>query len=124
VVLLHGEQATDRAQHHHSGVMQESTHLLLVVKLEQLLMQISGQSIKANKMIRFKKLFTENAINLPDKEDTLDIDRKDMPQVKSADVKDFIAYLKKNDIYTEKKLVDPSKLKATQGQFHKEKIVI
>jgi len=85
-------------------------------------MQISGQSTKANKMIRFKKLFTENAINIPDKEDTLDIDRKDMPQVKSADVKDFIVYLKKNDISTEKKLVDPSKLKATQGQFHKEKI--
>jgi len=74
-------------------------------------------------MIRFKRLFVENTIDVPEKEDTLDIDRKDMPQViKSTDVKDFISYLKTNGIITNKRLVDPSKLKATQGQFHKEKI--
>ncbi len=73
-------------------------------------------------MIRFKQLFKENTIEVPDRENTLDIDRKDMPQVKSDDVKDFLVYLKKNKISTEKKLIDPSDLKATQGHFHKEKI--
>lgn len=73
-------------------------------------------------MKRFKALLAEASIDVPEKKDTLDIDRKDMPQIKSDDVKDFLSYLKKNDITTDKKLVDPSKLKATQGQFHKEKI--
>jgi hypothetical protein len=73
-------------------------------------------------MKRFRTLLKEASIEVPEKKDTLDIDRKDMPQIKSGDVKDFLSYLKKNDITTEKKLVDPSKLKATQGQFHKEKI--
>jgi hypothetical protein len=73
-------------------------------------------------MLRFNQFFKENTIKVPDRGDTLDIDRKDMPQVKSDDVKDFLNYLKKNNITTEKKLVDPSSLKATQGHFHKEKI--
>jgi hypothetical protein len=73
-------------------------------------------------MKRFKALLVEASIDVPEKRDTLNIDRKDMPQIKSDDVKDFLSYLKKNDIITDKKLVDPSKLKATQGQFHKEKI--
>lgn len=73
-------------------------------------------------MKRFKILLAEASIEVPEKKDTLDIDRKDMPQIKSDDVKDFLSYLKKNDIATDKKLIDPSKLKATQGQFHKEKI--
>jgi hypothetical protein len=73
-------------------------------------------------MKRFKALLVEASIDVPEKENTLNIDRKDMPQIKSDDVKDFLSYLKKNDITTDKKLVDPSKLKATQGQFHKEKI--
>ena len=64
----------------------------------------------------------EASIEVPDKKETLDIDRKDMPQIKSSDVQDFLKYLKKNNVSTEKKLVDPSDLKATQGQFHKEKI--
>lgn len=73
-------------------------------------------------MKRFKALLSEVSIEVPERDNTLNIDRKDMPQIKSADVKDFLSYLKKNDIKTEKKLVDPSKLRATQGQFHKEKI--
>ena len=85
-------------------------------------MQISGRNIKVTRMIRFKQHMYENSVTIPERKDTLDIDRKDMPQVKSSDMKDFIKYLRTNGITTNKKLVDPSKLKATQGQFHKQKI--
>jgi len=61
-------------------------------------------------------------IKIPSKKSTLDIDRKEMPQVASKDVVNFIRHLKKNDIKVTRKKVDPSSLNATQGQFHKKKI--
>lgn len=72
-------------------------------------------------MIRFKNLY-EASIEVPERKDTLDIDRKDMPQVKSGDLKHFLAYLKMKGISTTKRVVDSEDLKATQGHFHKEKI--
>lgn len=71
---------------------------------------------------RLKKFLLEYSVTVPERKNTLDIDRKDMPQVKKDDMAHFLKYLEKNDIYTEKKEVDPKKLKATQGHFHKEKI--
>ena len=71
-------------------------------------------------MKRFKSFY--EGIEVPNKEDTLDIPRREMPQVKKGDMSDFISYLRKNGVSTDKKLVSPNKLKATQGHFHKEKI--
>ena len=61
-------------------------------------------------------------ISVPNREDTMDIDRKDMPQIKSHDMKGCLNHLKDDDVVTVKKTVDPSKLNATQGHFNKGKI--
>jgi hypothetical protein len=68
------------------------------------------------------KSFKSTVIKIPSKTNTLGIDRKNMPQVKSTDLEDFISYLKKKGVNTTKKSVDASKLKASQGNFDKEKI--
>lgn len=73
-------------------------------------------------MKRFKSFIREFDIVVPSKRDTMDIQRKDMPQIKSKDLKDFFVFLKKNSVKTIKKSVDPTKLKATQSQFDKGKI--
>lgn len=72
-------------------------------------------------MKSFKKFINEN-IEVPDRKDTLDIDRKEMPQIKSKDLGDFFKHLKDKNISSEEKTVDPSKLNASQGHFHKQKI--
>lgn len=49
--------------------------------------------------------------------------RKDMPQIKSYDVKDFLSFLKKEEgVSHDVRKIDASKLKPTQNQFHKQKI--
>lgn len=73
-------------------------------------------------MKRFRQLIRENAIVVPERKDTMDIDRKDMPQIETKDLKHFFNYLKKNNVKSIQKTVDPKILKATQGHFHKEKI--
>lgn len=73
-------------------------------------------------MKRFRKHITERAVDVPEKEDTMGIPRRDMPQIDSKDLKHFFDHLKKNDITATKRTVDPSKLKATQGHFNKSKI--
>lgn len=61
---------------------------------------------------------------LPSKSETLKIDRKDMPQIKGKDVKDFLQFLKiSHGVTSSKANIDPSILTATQQQFHKAKIV-
>ena len=75
-------------------------------------------------MKRFRQLIRENAIIVPERKDTMDIDRKDMPQIETKDLKHFFNYLKKNNVESIQKTVDPKILKATQGHFHKEKINI
>lgn len=61
-------------------------------------------------------------VDLPSKSKTLGIDRKEMPQIDGKHTNDFISYLKRNGVSSSKKKMDPNKLKATQHQFHKEKI--
>lgn len=73
-------------------------------------------------MKSFKSFIREFDVVVPSKRDTMDIQRKDMPQIKSKDLKDFFVFLKKNSVKTIKKSVDPTKLKATQSQFDKGKI--
>jgi len=73
-------------------------------------------------MKKFKSFIREFDVKIPSKKDTMDINRKEMPQIKSKDLNDFFNFLKKNNVKTIKKTVDASKLKATQGQFDKSKI--
>lgn len=73
-------------------------------------------------MKSFKSFMREFDVVVPSKKDTMDIQRKDMPQIKSKDLKDFFVFLKKNNVKTIKKSVDPKKLKATQSEFDKGKI--
>jgi len=72
-------------------------------------------------MKRFKTLIKE-AVAVPEKEDTMGIPRREMPQIDSKNHKHFFDHLKKNNLSVVKKTVDPSKLKATQGHFNKTKI--
>lgn len=72
-------------------------------------------------MKTFRQFILEK-VEVPSKSKTLGIDRKDMPQIDSKHTSDFISYLKKNGVSSSKKRVDSNKLKATQHQFHKEKI--
>jgi hypothetical protein len=67
-------------------------------------------------------LILEFYVVVPDAKKTMGIPRKEMPQINSTDLSDFIKFLKKNGINTTKKIVDPNTLKATQGQFDKSKI--
>jgi hypothetical protein len=73
-------------------------------------------------MKRFKTLIKEAALAVPDKDETMGIPRREMPQIDSKNHAHFFNHLKKNNISATKRTVDPSKLKATQGHFNKEKI--
>lgn len=73
-------------------------------------------------MKRFRAIIQENALVVPDRKDTMDIDRKDLPQIEAKNLRHFFNYLKKHNIESVRKSVDPNGLKATQGHFHKEKI--
>lgn len=66
--------------------------------------------------------FISETVVVPDRENTLDIDRKDMPQISSNNMKHFLSYLDKKSIRHKEQTIDPNALKATQGHFHKEKI--
>lgn len=73
-------------------------------------------------MKRFRAHLAEQTVDVPEKEDTMGIARRDMPQIDSKDLNHFFSHLKKSDVSAIKRTVDPSKLKATQGQFNKSKI--
>jgi hypothetical protein len=73
-------------------------------------------------MSKQENIILEFDVSVPEKRQTMNIPRKDMPQINSGDVADFINFLKKNKISTTKMMVDPNDLKATQGQFDKSKI--
>lgn len=73
-------------------------------------------------MKRFTKFIAERALEVPAKKDTMKISRKDMPQIKSNDIKTFLADLNKKGVKTVKKTVSADSLKATQGEFDKAKI--
>tara|TARA_R110000782_G_scaffold132706_2_gene224861 strand:- start:83 stop:520 length:438 start_codon:yes stop_codon:yes gene_type:complete len=70
-------------------------------------------------VFRFKSYIIEK-MNIPAK--SMGIERKEMPQINSADVNDFILYLKTLGVSATSEKLDPKKLTATQNQFHKEKI--
>lgn len=72
-------------------------------------------------MKTFRQYILEK-VEVPSKSKTLGIDRKEMPQIDGKHTSDFISYLKKNGVSSSKKKLNPNKLKATQHQFHKEKI--
>lgn len=73
-------------------------------------------------MIKFSEFLFESSLFVPAREDTLGIDRKDMPQIAEKDYNHFFNHLTKSGINHSVNTIAPSKLKATQGQFHKEKI--
>ena len=65
----------------------------------------------------------ELRIEKPDPKDTLGVKRKDMPQVKSDDYAEFIAYLKKNGATFTKETIPARDLKAMQKEFSDEGIM-
>ena len=65
----------------------------------------------------------ELKIEKPDPKDTLGVKRKDMPQVKSDDYAEFIAYLKKNGATFTKETIPARELKAMQKEFSDEGIL-
>lgn len=54
---------------------------------------------------------------------SLDIDRKNMPQVSEKDMPDFISYLEDSGITVKKQGIEVSKLKATQKHINPEKVI-
>ena len=65
----------------------------------------------------------ELRIEKPDPKDTLGVKRKNMPQVKSDDYKEFIAYLQKNGAKFTKETIPARDLKAMQKEFSDEGIM-
>ena len=71
----------------------------------------------------FEGQVQELKIQKPDPKDTLGVKRKDMPQVKSDDYAEFIAYLKKNGATFTKETIPARELKAMQKEFSDEGIL-
>src|SRR5210317_1281337 len=71
----------------------------------------------------FEGQVQELKIEKPDPKDTLGVKRKDMPQVKSDDYAEFIAYLKKNGATFTKETIPARELKAMQKEFSDEGIL-
>ena len=71
----------------------------------------------------FEGQVQELKIEKPDPKDTLGVQRKDMPQVKSDDYAEFIAYLKKNGATFTKETIPARELKAMQKEFSDEGIL-
>jgi hypothetical protein len=69
-------------------------------------------------MLTFKQFIYE--IVVPSK--TKGVARTEMPQIRAKHMDKFLDYLKKNNVKVKKTVVQPSKLKAIQGEFDKEKI--
>jgi len=65
----------------------------------------------------------ELRIEKPDPKDTLGVKRKEMPQVKSDDYKEFIAYLQNNGAKFTKETIPARDLKAMQKEFSDEGIM-
>lgn len=77
--------------------------------------------------VRHSDVLSESVVALTEKVELpndkgLGINRKDMPQIASTDVNDFLRFVKKNGVKVERKAIDPSLLKPTQNQFNKSKI--
>ena len=71
----------------------------------------------------FNVQIDELKIEKPNPKDTLGVKRKDMPQVKSDDYAEFIAYLKKNGATFTKETIPARELKAMQKEFSDEGIL-
>lgn len=74
-------------------------------------------------MIRFTEYLNEFKVWEPKASQTKGIKRGNMPQVKSADYDELLAFLKKKGIRLSLKTVKANTLKATQSNFNKDKIV-
>jgi hypothetical protein len=71
-------------------------------------------------MLSFRQYINE--VLVPRKSDTLGVARAAMPQIRTKHMDHFLSYLKKSDIKVQKVKLDPSKLKAIQGEFDQDKI--
>ncbi len=76
-----------------------------------------------NAMKKKTKKMNELRIEKPDPKDTLGVKRKEMPQVKSDDYAEFIAYLQKNGAKFTKETIPARDLKAMQKEFSDEGIM-
>jgi len=74
-------------------------------------------------MRKYSQVLLELRTTTPKPKDTLGISRVDMPQVRSADYDELIEYLKNLGIKMERKEVKAKRLRATQSDFNKDKIV-
>lgn len=74
-------------------------------------------------MIRLREYLEELKVWEPKASQTKGIARGDMPQVKSSDQAELLAFLKSKGIRLSKKKVKAKKLRATQRNFNKDKIV-
>ena len=70
-----------------------------------------------NAMKKKTKKMNELRIERPEPKDTLGIERKFMPQIKSDDYEEFIEYLTKNGVKFKQETIPASELKAMQNQF-------
>ena len=72
--------------------------------------------------MRFKSYIREFKVEYPDSKKTLGIPRDKMPQVKSKDYPELVAFLKSNGIRMTERKVKAKDLKATQSNFNVDKI--
>ena len=79
--------------------------------------------IPASALMMAEGKMNELRIEKPDPKDTLGVKRKDMPQVKSDDYKEFIDYLQKNGAKFTKETIPARDLKAMQKEFSDDGII-
>lgn len=72
--------------------------------------------------MRFKSYLIEFKVEYPDAEKTLGIPRDKMPQVRSKDYDELIAFLEKKNIRMTRRKIKAKDLKATQSDFNVDKI--
>lgn len=73
-------------------------------------------------MIKFSQFILEGSIYIPPRDTTLNVDRKDMPQIDHKDIKHFLEHMKEHGVESTYGRVQPDVLTATQGEFNKKKI--
>jgi hypothetical protein len=62
------------------------------------------------------------SIDIPQHKDSLKFSRDELPQIKSDDVDGFLNHLKRKGIDHQRKIVNPSRMRATQNEFNIDKV--
>jgi hypothetical protein len=80
-------------------------------------MKDSTNFLRGHVMLRFSRFLSESDIEFLPSRKKNHADRKNMPQIASDDMADFVGFLKKNGVSVERQDAKPKSLSSTQGHF-------